>query len=377
MASIYDPLGLISPATLLLKLFNQQISQKYQWDTELDETDKIKWEEIVQNNKGKAAILNRKVTTEMVMKRELHIFVDASTSAYAVAAYMRETANEKITCNLVWAKSRLNPIKPLTVPRLELLAATMGVRAANFLRKELKLHFSCCVIWVDSSCVLSWIKAKGQLLPKFVQNRLNEINQSSIGINFHYVPTKENPADLATRGTTMDKLKENIQWWNGPQWLQQEESHWPSQKVELGPVIQKEEEIEFDNNDDSSPEQTQQIQVTAVGVATDQEEPIVDASRISSWSKLVRVQAYVNRFIKKAALEKMEDIKNQQLKNLTNLVVGRYISAEETNIAAKIVIIQAQKKFPPSADEMKQLKIFVQKEILKCGGRIDNSQLSN
>ena len=87
--------------------------------------------------------------------------------------------------NLVFAKTRLVPVakgrkkcKKLTVPRLELMGALIGVCAANFVAAELKLPLMEQILWTDSQCVLYWLKPK-KPLPVFIENRVREIRSKN------------------------------------------------------------------------------------------------------------------------------------------------------------------------------------------------------
>ena len=117
---------------------------------------------------------------------KLLIFCDASKTSYATAVYLHVEGNNSVKVNLVFSKSRLasggkdkgKSKKEMTIPRLELLAVTIGVRAAKFVAKELKFSFTNRILWTDSTCVLHWLKTNKQL-PLFVENRVAEIKRAS------------------------------------------------------------------------------------------------------------------------------------------------------------------------------------------------------
>lgn len=125
IASLYEPLGLYQPVILCAKLYSQELWQKnYDWVEKLDQTDRQNWLELMQNWTGDTLNLTRKITIENNMPRyDLHVFVDASTIAFAACAYLisyNTVAQAK--SEILFVKTRLNPTKKLTVPRLELLA---------------------------------------------------------------------------------------------------------------------------------------------------------------------------------------------------------------------------------------------------------------
>ena len=136
---------------------------------------------------------------------QLLVFFDASKSAYAAAAYLRqEIENGYCRVDLIFSKTRLVPNKQITIPRLELLAATICIRCLKFVEKELKLEISQKHIWLDSQCVINWINSKKQL-GLFVENRVKGKDKE---VKFHYISTAENPDDMANRGLTTLELKE-------------------------------------------------------------------------------------------------------------------------------------------------------------------------
>ncbi|XP_070571206.1 uncharacterized protein [Ptychodera flava] len=122
------------------------------------------------------------------------------------------------------AKSRVKPLKDITLPRMELMGALIATRLANHVVDALRdtICFTEQVLWVDSQIVIHWITGNKKL-PVFVQNRINEINKSTYKVK--YCPSKDNPADLLTRGISATELKNSRLWWNGPTWLGQ--GDWP------------------------------------------------------------------------------------------------------------------------------------------------------
>ena len=94
---------------------------------------------------------------------------------------------------------------------------TATTRCMTYVEKELKLSVIQKTIWLNSQCVLGWIESK-KSLATFVENRVKEIKRHK-DIEFHYISTKENPADIASRGMSTKELQFNRLWWNGPDWL--------------------------------------------------------------------------------------------------------------------------------------------------------------
>ncbi len=138
------------------------------------------------------------------------MFVDASNTAYAAVAYLRVTdiRTKQVYVDFLLGKAKITSSRPMTIPKLALLAALIGARLVKFLLQSFLLKNINTFLWSDSKCVLKWIKHE-KILPQFVSNQVREITQSQ-GTKFHYVPSKDNPADIGSRGSTFQSLKDLI-----------------------------------------------------------------------------------------------------------------------------------------------------------------------
>ncbi len=179
---------------------------------------------------------------EEVNSYELHHFSDGSTSGYGQCSYLRLIRKDKVHCSLVAGKSRVAPTKLVTIPRLELTAAYVSALMSHTLKEELKLPIEKEYFWTDSQVVLSYINNDARRFHVFVANRLTKIHQLTDAKQWHYVPTKENPADHASRGLSVSDLL-GSNWFTGPEflwsksWKVKEEDDW---KLNVGdPEVRK------------------------------------------------------------------------------------------------------------------------------------------
>ena len=232
---------------------------------------------------------------------KLICFCDASEKAYATAIYLKTTDEERSDVNLVFARARAAPKKSMSIPRLELLALLIGVRSLKLISKVSGMENCKKITWTDSQCVLSWIKCK-KPLSVFVQNRLQEIT-SDESIQFHYINTKENAADLPNRGITSQALKESALWWKGPNWLKKDENVWPTldippindqtlqdiQSEVKGPQILYEASVVAHDANTSNISQPESRKPTSLFT--------IDESNYLSLTKILRINAYANRFV--------------------------------------------------------------------------------
>jgi hypothetical protein len=65
------------------------------------------------------------------------------------------------------------------------------------------------------------------MLKPFVRHRVGEIQENTVGHTWSYVPSRDNPADLVSRGLKADLISECSLWWSGPQFLYENDLHWP------------------------------------------------------------------------------------------------------------------------------------------------------
>ncbi|XP_043063802.1 uncharacterized protein LOC122319967 [Drosophila ficusphila] len=158
---------------------------------------------------------------------QLHGFCDASTAAYGACLYLRSEDNEGTKAYLLCAKSRVAPLKALTIPRLELSAALLLAELIVSVKETIDLDcaFHC---WSDSSIVLAWIRQPPREFNVFVSNRIAKIQEMTKGMSWHHVPTNLNPADVVSRGCTPKELLDHSLWAKGPPFLLQNSSEWPS-----------------------------------------------------------------------------------------------------------------------------------------------------
>ena len=230
LARIFDPLGLFGPVTVKAKLFMQQLWElKMDWDQVLSMQLQHQWTQF----RNDLTVLNNLKTFRHVFhgktpaKIQIHTFVDASERAYGAAVYMRAINTDKsITVQLLCAKSRIAPMKKLTIPRLELCAAVLGAELTNRVLKDIKITDISTFLWSDSTIVLSWIQSPSATLHTFVSNRISVIQQLTAAEQWHHVSSVDNPADVLSRGMSPEKLKSHSAWFYGPFFLSGKKEWW-------------------------------------------------------------------------------------------------------------------------------------------------------
>ena len=237
IASIYDTLGLTSASHIIGKVIYRELcDKKRSWDTEIPQILKEKFKKWVSDITNIPIEIPRSIPThkESITSVDLHVFGDASIIANCAAVYAVVNQPPAISKGLVASKSRISK-RDLTIPRLELVSTHMACNLVSNVKSALKYRNVRYVTgWTDSTVVLYWLNWQGSY-NQFVQNGVNKILKRD-DINWQYVPTRDNPADLGSRGSLLTKISEI--WWEGPFWLQLKEN-WPRQ-----PDIKSSEESE-------------------------------------------------------------------------------------------------------------------------------------
>ena len=160
---------------------------------------------------------------DSLFQTQLHHFADASSVEYSTVSYLKVIAsNGTIFCNFLLGKSRLAPSKTVSIPRLELVAATMATKIDVSLRKNFGSYLSESVFWTDSMSVLYMIQNSSKRFSVFVSNRLAQIEDRSTSSQWRFVPSSDNPTDDGTRFSSSVNC-----WLTGPSFLQEPESLWP------------------------------------------------------------------------------------------------------------------------------------------------------
>ncbi|XP_053398928.1 uncharacterized protein LOC128556932 [Mercenaria mercenaria] len=225
VGSLYDPLGFISPVVLIAKQILQQLcSDNLGWDDPLPDYLRVKWE------KWRASLahldtlrIKRCLKPEgfgEVVSAELHHFSDASSTGYGQCSYIRlVNAEGSVHCSFLFGKSRVIPLKPITIPRLELSAALLSIRVSLLLEQELDLESVKHFYWTDSRVVLGYIANESKRFHVFVANRIQQIRDHSEVSQWKYVESAQNPADIASRGVNPEELTSNSPWFVGPDFL--------------------------------------------------------------------------------------------------------------------------------------------------------------
>ncbi|XP_065079713.1 uncharacterized protein LOC135702590 [Ochlerotatus camptorhynchus] len=273
---------------------------------------------------------------------ELHVFVDASLSAYAAAAYFRIVDRGTIRCCLVASKTKVAPLKQLSVPRLELQAAVIGARLMKTIIASHTIPINRKIFWSDSNTVLAWLRSDQRKFHQFVAFRVGDILEITDVSEWRKVPTRWNVSDEATKWGNGPNATVNSRWLRGPEFLYKDELEWPEQEMECTTS----EEIRAVN-----------IHRTAVAGET------IGFDRFSKWERLLRTVGYVRRF-RDICLRK---------KNKLPLPNPEILSSEELREAEHTVLRMIQREV--FADEYASLESNNKVPLIQCKAVAKSSRI--
>lgn len=364
IAKIFDPLGILGPLSIRAKILIQRLWHlKIGWDESVPNQLYSEWLDL-RNEISQVGSLHvpRHVLIKQPKIIEIHGFSDASEKAYASCIYLRSIdAGNQIESHLLCAKSRVSPLKSLSLPRLELLGALLLARLMKKCIDTLNLKLSRVFLWTDSTIVLSWISNEPKTWKTFVANRVAEIQQLTLVENWNYVPSQKNPADIISRGASIKDLVNSKLWLHGPGFFENT-NEWPRST-----------DTNYKRAATDMPE-LKPISNTAFIV---QRVDIDIFERFSDLNKLIRVVAYCLRFFHnlKSPLEARQygslslvEIQNSEL-ILIKLVQLQSFASELHSLTKRDCV--------SSKSKLKSLFPFLDENgIIRVGGRLGHSALA-
>ena len=294
---------------------------------------------------------------------QIHGFSDTSERAYSGAVYLRlEDSKGCIHSSLVMAKTRVAPIKRQTIPHLELCGALMMAHILSQCKDVLKLPIEHTYPLTDSTIVLSWLQGNPRQFKVFVGNRVAQIMELIPPDYWRHVVSEENPADCASRGMYPSEILTHTLWWNGPEWLKLYQDGWPKQ---------------CKTKTDSSKDGDELCSATCTTLV--QSSPFIPVDRFSTFNRLVRVTAWVTRFVtnrrsrKRDSRRSTDPLSVQELNGATSY----WIKVVQNECWSSEIDALNKGSNLKQTSRILSLKPFVNVSgILHVGGRQENAKLS-
>ncbi|XP_055543370.1 uncharacterized protein LOC129728919 [Wyeomyia smithii] len=232
--TLFDPLGLLAPFVIHGKVLIQNLWRTgAEWNQEVDDVSFDlwrKWNQMIEfiSTVRIPRCYFKQATAETYKDAQMHVLTDASEKAYACAVYIRVvTKNGKAECALLAAKAKVAPVKPKSIPRLELEGCELGTRLARHVQEHHRVILTRRFFWTDSTTALSWIRADPRNYRPFVAHRVGKILDSSNITEWRWVSSKLNPVNEATKWGKGPYFSDGSKWFSGPDFLRLPEERWP------------------------------------------------------------------------------------------------------------------------------------------------------
>ena len=205
LMSLFDPIGLLAYYTVHLKILMQEIWRTGRnWDESIAEGLIPTWVQWIRQLRMVEDIQIPRCFLQSVADYEgavveIHVFCDASEEAYCAVAYLRIEKGNCVDVAFLAAKTKVAPLKLVSVPRLELMAALIGARLGRHLERGLSIPVTRRCFYTDSTTALGWVLSTERRFKQFVAFRVAEIPEITAPSEWFWIESKENVADEATK----------------------------------------------------------------------------------------------------------------------------------------------------------------------------------
>lgn len=313
LAQLYDPCGWLAPFIFVGKAFFQKLwIRELEWDTPLDPELSDVWRSYVTALRELHLFSLPRPLTGLAAPAIciLHGFCDASQLGYAAVLYLVSSFQSgPPVVALIAAKTKVAPLKAVSIPRLELLGAYLLANLVRHYSEMLSrhLHLNQIALWTDSTIVVNWINTPTYKLKTFVANRVAAITEWTRVSDWRHIAGESNPADLASRGVALRPLLSSQLWWSGPDWMRGDPDQWPLSS----PVTSQ-----------SLPELEREFRVTSLLV---QKSPAGLFDRLSSWPAVVRATSVIMKWI---SLRRGVSLSDVERRSAALVCVVKYIQRE-------------------------------------------------
>jgi len=363
----YDPLGLISPITVQMKLLFQDLCKlQLDWDDEVDSPIKESWTSIIDDLETTKEIKIQRFLLEgidehQVTSYSLQGFCDASEKACAAVVYLKIKREDDVQLRFLSSKTRVCPIKKMTIPKLELMSALILARLIDSITKALSsvLTLSSPTCWTDSKVVYYWIVGVNKIRNQFVERCLSEIRKVAPTETWNHCMSAENPADIPSRGIMASKLATCELWTNGPRSL-------VCSKDSEDTGISEEDVLELAAID-PHPEMNETHAMTCISNNNCYINDVIPCESFSNLGRLFKVTAYVLLFIRKlkAAISK-DTSRDVHFSDDYRQARQMWLKDVQRTLVQNPKFLTWKREFDISEDDQ---------GLLRCGGRLENAQL--
>ncbi|XP_064627878.1 uncharacterized protein LOC135487738 [Lineus longissimus] len=384
LAKVFDPMGFISPYIIRGKILMQEIwTTGVGWDDRnlecLEQKAQCWFDDLRDLGLIKIPRCLRLDSTEKLLSIEVHAFSDASQDAYGAVLYERTIyEGGLIISHFIVSKTTVAPLAATSIPRLELMGATLALHLTMSVIAALQLPMQDVTFWSDSANVLWWIRGRSRQFKPFVAHRIGEIQTQTCPDQWKHVPTKMNPADILTRGAKVKELSDNTLWWNGPEFLLKDHSKWPEQNFgeDKSPSSERKKSsngVFVTLQKEPQPQDKEKNkQDVDEGVAQDWR---LNPERYSSWVRLTRVSAWVHRFVENCqqpvGQRRHGELDAEEIHDAEHQFIRQ---AQLETFPAEYKAVQKNKALPVASRIQGLRPMIDQDGILRSNGRLEKAE---
>ena len=361
--SLFDPLGMAAPVGLLGKLLQRKFLQattveEVDWDAPLPSNFKEEWDQWVSQLPEVSILKLRRCFHPdgfgEAIRRELHVFADASKDSIGHVIYLRQfNESREVAVAFVLGSSRVAPKGAVSIPRLELCAAVCAVDSSSYLLSEIDLDIDDVYYYSDSQIVLGYIRNRDKRFSRYVTSRIDRILSGSQASQWQYIQTDMNPADIATRCHTPEQLSKSV-WLTGPPFLFSSDS---SDTIDNIPEVELPETIQNPN-----------VLSSKLSIPN---ELLDKFSSISDWTKIVRGISLIIRAVYKF---RKETITCSQAKRIGMAFIIREVQKRSF---PQVYASLAAKKTISGDERLASLAPWLDEDgVMRVGGRLQRSDFN-
>ncbi|UYV79327.1 hypothetical protein LAZ67_17002158 [Cordylochernes scorpioides] len=346
-------------------------AEKTSWDEPIESDIKSNWNKFqTQLSCLKEIKIPRYLNSSSseIEELQLHGFCDASLIAYSAVFYLKTRFKiQKIKINLITSKTKVAPLKTITIPRLELSAALLLAQLNQVILESFPFQPDKTFLWTDSQICIDWIRSDASRWKAFVSNRVSSIQNLTQITDWFHVSSQDNPADCASRGIMPQDLVNHRIWWRGPIWLQENNVRYiPSSPTQVNLNIIQEEVGEGQVLDQTTLIQNSETMLNLEFIV-----------RYSTMTKLIRITAWCWRFYYNCLL--FDPIRQKgplTTRELTKAIQVLVKSIQQVEFCTEIKLLKSNKQLPLS-NKLTSLNPFLDTQgLLRVGGRLKYSYLN-